>query len=294
MKKDLKKEFFALTLNLLANTALSGEVLGTIVEEDLPHTATIACLKPPPSLETYTGMLPEQFAESPQRVVKNVERDEIDISMEIPTSFIKIIARQVGKQGIHVGKKIAKPLVREILKEEITEDGLKKVVQALAKKGGKTLTPQVIDEIVKNVTKKMPTSLKFEAKKGFGQTLKNIAADTVITVADEAGRTVQTVAKTTCSTVRKYFGAGVLGGGGLIAYKKFKPEDGNKDNSSSNTVNTKKEDLESKTLEDLEKMREKSEKEAASFALLIKNTNKETSTQTQGSTPVAPTPEVKG
>lgn len=293
MKKDLRKKIFVLTL--LTQTTLSCACVGFNGDDERLEGSPLTVHSIPVAIDPILQIRDEQEKQKNEAIYFGV--DKVDPSMEgLPDAIVKKLwSKGVSKNSIkQVSKTLSKATI-EILETKtaaLTEAQIELLVAGMRNGSGNITKKLVnnatnnIDTILKNglpqVTK---NSLKFrkvtenglkdtgetlvkETKGAFNQ-MGNAAKKAAVTLVDETGQTVIVAAQTAGSTARnliKNGAAAVAGGGGTALYLKSKPVE--KEN------NDKKSDLNSKTLEQLEEMKEKLKEKEALYNVVKKELEK--------------------
>jgi len=321
MKKNINKRVFTSAVIILANAALIQESLGFNPDEDVSYSATMTSHVAPIFTSPLLKDNIEEDAQKMDFLAKKIsenklllaEEDKIDTSIE--SAILKIFGKALNtairnKGGTSISRKLLNEAVERAVKketakltaEDLSKKTIDKIIKDLAKTQGK-VSSEVIDEIVKNTVKSFHQgtsqsagkSLRFVSQTGkrkggesFKDVFSNTASSTGKVLVEETGETVKHAARTAGSTTRTAItNVAVLGGGAL--YVKSKNNDGG--------GNNKKEDINSESVEELEKMRTKlKEQEELYKALIKKLENPELTQPVKDPTPITPAPvtEIKG
>ena len=325
MKKNINKRVFTSAVIILANAALIQESLGFNPDEDVSYSATMTSHVAPISTSPLLKDNIEEDAQKMDFLAKKIsenklllaEEDKIDTSIE--SAILKMFGKALNsaitkKGGSEVAEKLINSAVKKVVGKKVTEltaEDLSKetidvIIKNLAKTQG-TVSSEIIDEIVKttvksfrkDTSKSAGKSLRFVSQTGkkkgresFKDVFSNTASSTGKVLVKETGETIKHDARTAGSTTRTAItNVAVLGvgaGGGAL-YIKSKNNDGG--------GNNKKEDINSESVEELEKMRTKlKEQEELYKALIKKLENPELTQPVKDPTPITPAPvtEIKG
>lgn len=277
MKKDLRKKGLVSIIALLAYTFLEQESFAANGEEDILHeTKTIELCRLPSIAPSPYLEIDEKESKETGGAIKKLDQvnlilteiDKIDPSIE---GIGVVVARALGKvltnNGIDRGgvnvikfgvKNTSKPNVR-VIKEIVRKD-----LKWIATQNGQSLTDNTIHRILYEIDKPLQDIFEETTRKSL-KLNKNGYNNIVRNGGQIAGNTTHTKTKIAVGIV-----GGIGGVSGIAAYNLIK----NKNNSTHSEESSKKEDISSMTLEELEARGAALEEREELYNLIAENLEK--------------------